>query len=263
MAGLTIGGVFVNILGSGLLRGEAEGADDVTPTPASGRQGQVTNLPPKGYNWEDHLYAYLIDTTKCIGCGMCVRACKNENDVPDGFYRTWIEEYLIATNDHGDFDVQVFSPNGGLFGFQASQSPLAVSKGFFVPKMCNHCDNTPCTQVCPVGASYQTKDGVVLVDKEQCIGCGYCIQACPYGSRFLDPVSHTASKCTWCYHRITRGLRPACVAACPTGTRVFGDLKRTDDPVLVALSKTRVQVLQPNLLTKPRCYYVGLDLEVR
>ena len=249
LAGLTAAGVIVNVLGSGrLLASPGE---------------EVTNLKPKAYDWDDHLYVYLIDTTKCIGCGMCVRACKNENDVPDGFYRTWVEQYKIAIDETGEAKVEVSSPHGGLYGFEATQSPLDVTKGFFVPKMCNHCENTPCTQVCPVGASYRTHDGVVLVDGERCIGCGYCVQACPYGSRFIDPRTHTANKCTWCYHRITRGLKPACVQACPTGTRMFGDLRKADDPVVIKLAKARVQILQPELLTHPRCFYIGLDKEVR
>ena len=83
-----------------------------------------------------------------------------------------------------------------------------------------------------------------MVDNERCIGCAYCVQACPYGSRFISPVTHTAEKCTWCYHRVTKGLKPACVEVCPTGTRQFGDLKREDDPVRQAIEHDRVAVLQ-------------------
>ncbi len=212
------------------------------------------------YNWEEHRYAYLIDTTRCIGCGSCVRACKAENDVPDGFFRTWIERYLIS-HDGGTY---VDSPNGGLDGFPPAQPPFTPTKAFFVPKMCNHCKATPCIQVCPVGASYRTKDGVVMVDEKRCIGCGYCVQACPYGSRYVDHEHRgVADKCTWCYHRITRGLKPACVEVCPTQTRQFGDLMNEHDPVRQAIEKDRVSVLQPHLLTEPQCFYLGLDQEVR
>ena len=210
------------------------------------------------YDWERHRWAYLVDTTRCIGCGSCVRACKAENDVPDGFFRTWVERYVV-----GQDASHVDSPNGGLEGFPPIQTAFAPTKSFFVPKLCNHCKETPCAQVCPVGASYRTKDGVVLVDGERCIGCGYCVQACPYGSRFLDPRTHTASKCTWCYHRITKGMKPACVEACPTATRQFGDLVHEDDPVRRAIERSRVSVLQQHLLTQPQTYYVGLDKEVR
>ncbi len=210
------------------------------------------------YDWEAHRWAYLIDTQKCIGCGSCVRACKEENDVPDGFFRTWIERY-VASADASHVD----SPNGGLDGFPPVNVDFTPTKSFFVPKMCNHCKETPCVQVCPVGASYRTRDGVILVDGKSCIGCGYCVQACPYGSRFLSPVTHTAEKCTWCYHRITKGLRPTCVEVCPTGTRRFGDMRHEDDPVRIAIERERVAVLQPHLLTEPHCYYLGIDKEVR
>jgi Fe-S-cluster-containing dehydrogenase component len=219
---------------------------------------QPGKQPDEAYNWDDHLYAYLIDTTKCIGCGSCVRACKVENGVPDGFYRTWVERYLIGME--GSY---VDSPNGGMDGFTPVQVGFVANKSFFVPKMCNHCKATPCIQVCPVGASYRTKDGVVMVDDTRCIGCGYCVQACPYGSRFINPATHTASKCTWCYHRITKGLKPACVTVCPTATRQFGDMKREDDPVRKAIEHERVEIMQPHLLTEPQCYYLHLDKEVR
>jgi Fe-S-cluster-containing dehydrogenase component len=218
---------------------------------ASGKAGE-------GYDWSEHRYAYLIDTQKCIGCGSCVRACAAENKVPDGFFRTWIERYVVGLEDS-----HVDSPNGGKDGFPPVQVGFVATKHFFVPKMCNHCKETPCIQVCPVGASYRTKDGVVMVDGERCIGCAYCVQACPYGSRFINPVSHTAEKCTWCYHRITKGLKPACVEVCPTGTRMFGDMKREDDPVRQAIEHDRVAILQGHLLTEPQCFYLNLDREVR
>lgn len=220
---------------------------------AQGNRGRAT------YNWDEFSYVYLIDVTKCIGCGMCVQACKRENMVPDGFFRTWIERYRIGEGGR----VEVDSPNGGLNGFSSTIVDFKVTKAFFVPKMCNHCKNTPCTQVCPVGASYTTRDGVVLVDEKHCIGCGYCVQACPYGSRYLHPVTHVADKCTWCYHRITKGLRPACVMACPVKARELGNMKDEQDPVRRAIATEPVLVLRPELLTKPNCYYKGLDKEVR
>jgi Fe-S-cluster-containing dehydrogenase component len=211
------------------------------------------------YNWEDHDYAFLIDTTKCIGCGMCVQACKRENDVPDGFYRTWVERYRIGEAGR----LVVDSPNGALFGFRHSPVDFRITKAFFVPKMCYHFRNAPCIQVCPVGATYITKDGVVLVDDKHCIGCGYCVQACPYGARFMHPVEHVADKCTWCYHRITKGLNPACVMACPVGARFLGDLKNLDDFVRKIIAFERVLILQPKLLTKPNGFYIGIDKEVK
>jgi Fe-S-cluster-containing dehydrogenase component len=212
------------------------------------------------YDPSKHSWVYLVDTTKCIGCGMCVRACKAENDVPDKFFRTWVERYFVEEGK----GVAIDSPNGGLDGFEIEEyGGSETSRSFFVPKLCNQCKQSPCTQVCPVGASYKTPEGIQLVDTDRCIGCGYCIQACPYGSRFMHPKTHTASKCTWCYHRITKGLLPACVQACPTGTRNFGDLTNPADPIRQRVAKERVQVLRPELLTKPQTKYLGLDQEVR
>ena len=236
--GLTLIGHAIPRFGQGAAKAEGEGA---------------------AYNWEEYAYAYLIDTTKCIGCGMCVQACKRENAVPDGFFRTWVERYRIGEGGR----VEVDSPNGALNGFQPTTVDFKVTKGLFVPKICNHCQNTPCTQVCPVGASYTTKDGAVLVDQARCIGCGYCVQACPYGSRYIHPATHVADKCTWCYHRITKGLKPACVLACPVGARAFGNMKNPDDPVRKIIASERVSILQPELLTRPNCYYRGIDKEVR
>ena len=214
-----------------------------------------------GYDPSKHHWAYLVDLTACIGCGSCVRACKAENSVPDGFFRTWVERYTFLKNG----EVHVDSPDGAVNGFSSDPTdvdPDDVVKSFFVPKLCNHCVESPCVQVCPVGASYESKDGVVLVDKNYCIGCGYCIQACPYGCRYLHP-SGTADKCTLCYHRITKGLAPACVASCPVQARQYGDLNNPDDPLRKKLDALPHGVLKPELGTHPQCSYIGLDQEVR
>ncbi len=218
--------------------------------------GEVGAASPLAGKW----WGFLVDTTKCIGCGACVRACKAENHVPDGFYRTWVERYTVLK----DTTVKVDSPEGALNGF-TSDPPVdrgEIAKTFFVPKLCNHCEDAPCVQVCPVGASYISKDGVVLVDRKHCIGCGYCVQACPYGSRFIDPQHGWAEKCTLCYHRITRGLAPACVGACPVGARAFGDLHDPTGPLRKLMATSRYHVLKPSLGTHPKCVYVGLDQEV-
>ena len=222
-------------------------------------EGSAEGTDGADYDWNRHRWVYLVDTTKCIGCGSCVRACRAENSVPEGMYRTWIERYEIPAEGEAHVD----SPSGGEHGFDPVTSSVNVQKAFFVPKICNHCRATPCTQVCPVGASFSTRDGVVLVDAEHCIGCGYCVQACPYGSRYINPTTHTADKCTLCYHRITKGLKTACVDICPVGARQLGDRDDPYDQVNEILATRRVQVLQPQLLTRPECYYLGLDMEVR
>lgn len=211
------------------------------------------------YDWTKHNYVYLIDTRKCIGCGSCVRACSRENNVPDGYFRTWVERYRISRSGEPLVD----SPNGGINGFEPLTTALNITKAFFFPKLCCHCTNTPCVQLCPVGASYRTLDGVVLVDGKRCIGCGYCVQACPYGSRFIHPVTHTASKCSLCYHRITRGMKQACIQACPVQARRLGDTKKVGDEVANIIASEPVQVLQPELLTDPNCFYLGLTWEAR
>lgn len=211
------------------------------------------------YDWTKHNYVYLIDTRKCIGCGSCVRACSRENDVPDGYFRTWVERYEVSATGRTTID----SPNGGMDGFEQHVSGQDVTKAFFFPKLCCHCTNTPCVQLCPVGASFRTLDGVILVDETRCIGCGYCVQACPYGSRFIHPEKHVASKCTLCYHRLTRGLKQACIQACPVQARRLGDTKMVGDEVAKIIATQRVQILQPELLTEPNCYYLGLTKEAR
>ena len=222
-------------------------------------KGSSAGVSGADYDWDRHRWVYLIDTTKCIGCGSCVRACRSENSVPQGNYRTWVERYEIPLEGEPYVD----SPLGGQQGFDPVTTSMNVRKAFFVPKLCNHCKATPCIQVCPVGASFATRDGVVLVDPEHCIGCGYCVQACPYGSRYIHPETHTADKCTLCYHRITKGLATACVEICPVGARRLGDRENPDDEVVEILATHRVEVLQPELLTRPNCYYLGLDMEVR
>jgi Fe-S-cluster-containing dehydrogenase component len=215
-----------------------------------------------GYDPTEHYYGMGIDVAKCIGCARCVAACKTENDVPPEphYFNTWIERYVLRA----DGGVDVDSPNGGLDGFPAlNEGAGDILRTFFVPKLCNHCANPPCVQVCPVGATFITQDGVVLVDEQYCIGCRYCIQACPYGARYLHPERRVAGKCTFCYHRLVKGLVPACVEVCPTGARVFGEVEKQPTPLARFLRFNEVQVLKPNLNTKPKAYYANLDGEVR
>lgn len=217
----------------------------------------AANEPEKSNPW----YAIGIDIEKCIGCGSCARACKAENDVPKEpfFFRSWVEQYTIK-ND-GSMSVQ--SPNGGIDDFKQTVPEADIFKTFFVPKMCNHCAKSPCVQVCPVGATYESPEGVVLVDEKYCIGCRYCIQACPYGCRYLHPEKQTADKCTLCYHRLKKGLNPACFEVCPTGARIYGDLHDMDGTLHKFLKEHDCQVLKPHLNTGSKLFYNGLSAEVR
>jgi tetrathionate reductase subunit B len=217
-------------------------------------------------------WGFLVDTYKCVGCGFCVKACKLENEVPYDakVTRTWVERYVLTR----DGVTYIDSPKGARDGFTDKKIALGedgykeirdedIAKAYFVPKLCNQCDNPPCVQVCPVGATYQTADGVVLVDRTWCIGCGYCIMGCPYGVRFFHPVYHVAEKCNFCYHRISQGIKTACVDACPFGARRIGNLRDPDDPVTRIISTERVAVLKEEYGTKPQVFYLGLSKEVK
>ena len=200
-------------------------------------------------------YAYAIDINLCIGAGKCVEACNIENDVPANLFRTWVERY-VRTGE----GVYVDSPHGSIHGFVEVYDELveASRQSWFVPKLCNHCRDAPCIQVCPVGATFQTDDGFVLVDDKHCIGCAACVQGCPYGSRFINPETNVADKCTWCYHRVKKGLQPACVEACPTRARIFGDLKDPDSEITKLFKANRWMVLKPDMHTDSHCFYVEL-----
>jgi len=230
----------------------------------------VSTQAPKGYKPTEHKWIMAVDCNRCIGCGLCAEACKQENQVPEGpYFRTWIERYVVKKPKAGSAEtrgeVLVDSPNGGMRGFDTVPVPKEdILHSFFVPKLCNLCAHSPCAQVCPVGATFDAPDGAVLVDPQYCIGCGFCIQACPYGCRFLHPITRTADKCSLCYHRITHGLKPACVEVCPSQARIFGDLKNpvADDPIRKFYENNRVHSLKPHLGTEPRLVYAGLDKEV-
>ncbi len=232
-----------------------------------------TSAPADDYDPSAHSWAFAIDTTTCIGCGRCVEACKLENHVPEEpeINRTWVELHVIDQ----DGTVRVLSPDGGIHGFPTEETmPAAdaanVRDAYFVPRTCMQCENPPCTWVCPVSATFRTEDGIVFVDEGRCIGCGYCIVACPYGARYIVPAGETTpkgvagvvDKCTFCYHRITRGQLPACAEVCPANARIFGDLRDAASPVSVALNENRVRVMKPALGTRPQVWYIGLEEEV-
>jgi tetrathionate reductase subunit B len=220
------------------------------------------------YDPETVAWTYIVDTEKCIGCGQCVRACKTENHVPEApeFTRTWIERHVVE----GDGRIVVDSPEGGIAGFPATPASSGYAAAdakaaYFVPRLCMQCEASPCTQVCPVGATYKTPDGVILVDARRCIGCGYCITACPYGARYIVPadesspkgVAGVADKCTWCYHRLARGMKPACVEVCPVGARTFGDRNDPEAEVTRILAERKPEMLRPEYGTRPRVLYLG------
>lgn len=180
-----------------------------------------------------HRWGMLVDLRKCIGCQACSVACSMENETPVGYHRTIVSTYELDFND--------------------------TARRATLPRLCNHCENPPCVEVCPTQATYQRPDGIVVVDNEVCIGCGYCVQACPYDARFINPETHTADKCNFCLHRTEAGLLPACVETCVGGARIFGDLNDPNSEISRLLQEYPTQVLKPAMGTGPRVYYIGLD----
>ena len=207
-----------------------------------------------------HSWAMVIDQSKCVGCGHCTLACQASNDIPPEM--TWVR--MVETGKVGEKDT-------------------------FLPVPCMHCADAPCTHVCPVGATYQRSDGIIMMDYDRCIGCRYCEVSCPYGARYFNweefdgdnPAVPTwgqpqvarrprgvVEKCTFCVQRIDRGLEmgltpgvdqaatPACVVACPMGARTFGDLNDPDSPVSKLLASHSSFRLKEGLGTGPRVYYL-------
>jgi molybdopterin-containing oxidoreductase family iron-sulfur binding subunit len=197
-------------------------------------------------------YGMVIDLDRCMGCHSCTVACRQENATPPGI--RWTK---VVQVDEGEY------PN---------------VRRTFVPRGCMHCGSPPCVDVCPTGASYKRRDGLVLVDHSSCIGCKACMVACPYEARhYMEqpagyfagsvtafesarrPDEHpqgTVGKCTFCVHRLEKGLQPACIDTCPAHARFFGDL---DDPAseVHRLSKDpRASQPSPEWGTDPSVYYL-------
>ena len=269
---------FLGWLGSSVAYGAAAVTAGVVLPEAMAATEEVaasaeTPLKPAipGYDWSKHRWAFGVDATKCIGCLRCVEACKLENDVPldAHHFRTWVERYVyIEGEETARVDSQADPVNieasgaEGTYRFANRYQNEKVEKAFFVPKLCNHCTHPACVQVCPTGATYKTEDGAVVIDHAYCIGCQYCVQACPYGARFFDERRNVSDKCTWCYHRITKGLQPACVEVCPTGARIFGDRNDEQSPISQFIKNNRVYVLKPETGNAPNVFYVGTDKDV-
>lgn len=176
-------------------------------------------------------WAWVIDQTRCIGCHACTTACKSENEVPVGVFRTWVKNVEVGT--------------------------FPDVKRHFAVLRCNHCAEPPCVEVCPVTAMYQRPDGLVDFDHDACIGCKACMQACPYDAIYMDPDSHTAAKCNFCSHRVDEGLLPACVVVCPEEALLFGDLDDPTSKVRRAVGEHATAVRRPEQGTRPQAYYIG------
>jgi Fe-S-cluster-containing dehydrogenase component/formate-dependent nitrite reductase membrane component NrfD len=178
-------------------------------------------------------YGFVIDQRKCIGCHACTVACKQENGVALGDFRTWVKY-----TEKGSFP--------------------SVTRNFLVER-CNHCDDAPCVDICPVEALWRRDDGIVDFSGDRCIGCKACMAACPYDAIYIDPDSHTIGKCNYCSHRVDVGLQPACVNVCPVEAIITGDLDNPGSHISQLLSLQPSVVRRPEKGTKPKLFYLGAD----
>ncbi|MEW5800986.1 MAG: 4Fe-4S dicluster domain-containing protein [bacterium] len=216
---------------------------------------------------EDVLFGMALDLSKCIGCRRCAKSCVRENNQSKDPQIEWIDVLEMKRGtlelDRGDRYYQ--------------HEAVPVKGHFYLPIQCQQCQNPPCVKVCPVKATWKEPDGVVVIDYDWCIGCRYCLAACPYGARKynwtspslaaneMNPKMHylgnrprdkgEVEKCTFCLQRTREGRYPACVEACPTGARKFGNLLDPESVVRQILAEKNVFVLKPELNTQPRFYY--------
>lgn len=175
---------------------------------------------------------FVIDQRSCIGCNACTVACKTEHGVELGVFRTWVKHI--------------------------EQGTFPDTRRFFSVMRCNHCDDAPCIEVCPVTALFRREDGIVDFDPERCIGCKACLNACPYDALYIDPQSHTAAKCNFCAHRVDVGLKPACEIVCPTQAIISGDLDDPDSEVSRLIDTEPAYVRAPEQGTSPKLFYLGV-----
>jgi Fe-S-cluster-containing dehydrogenase component len=176
-------------------------------------------------------WAMAVDTRTCVGCGACVIGCKTENAVPMGYSRDWI--FTETTGTFPDLAMTVRS------------------------ERCGQCADAPCVRACPTGSSHYGPGGIVLVTTAKCSGCKACIAACPYGARFVDPRTHTVDKCTWCVHRLEKGIpTTSCQEMCPTQSIVVGDFNDPRSEVARLVATREAYTLQPEQGTEPMLFFL-------
>ena len=211
-------------------------------------------------------FGYALNLSVCIGCRRCAEACHQENNHDRRSNNSYIR---VLELEQGSMDMDK--------GNSTYDHAVPAPGKHYLPVQCQQCDNPPCVNVCPVQATWKESDGIVVVDYNWCIGCRYCEAACPYHARRfnwtkpeipadeLNPEQGYLSnrvrpqgvveKCTFCLHRTREGRLPACLEACPTGARVFGNLLDPDSEIRWVLENKRVFVLKEELGTRPRFFY--------
>jgi len=207
-------------------------------------------------------WGMVVNTRACPeGCTDCINACNSAHNIPD--IGTAKEEIKWIWKD--GFENGFPSQLHEYVGESIKHSPVVL--------LCNHCDNPPCVRVCPTKATFKRADGIVMMDMHRCIGCRFCMAACPYGSRsfnWRDPkpfikkqnpdfptrTKGVVEKCNFCAERLAKGLRPACVEACKHGALIFGDVADESSPIRSALSRVFTIRRKPELGTRPQIYYI-------
>ena len=211
-------------------------------------------------------FAYALNLSICVGCRRCAEACHTENNHDRASHNSYIR---VLEMEKGSINLELGNAN--------YTHPVPRKDKFYMPVQCHQCDNAPCVKVCPVEATWKEADGIVVVDYNWCIGCRYCEAACPYHARRFNwekPVvppeeinpdqaylsnrlrpQGVMEKCTFCLHRTREGRLPACLEACPTGARVFGNVLDPDSEIRWVLENKRVFVLKEDVGTRPRFFY--------
>jgi molybdopterin-containing oxidoreductase family iron-sulfur binding subunit len=215
-------------------------------------------------------FGMVIDLGKCIGCRRCAYACKRENNIPD----TISPPYIMVFQTQAMTGVSGYTHPVKTFGEGATMHYTRLRKDkWYMPVQCNHCDNAPCVKVCPTGASYKSPDGIVMINYSKCIGCRYCMSACPYQARRFNwwhpEIPHedrnplvpmreegVVEKCTFCVHRTRKGRKTRCVEACPNEARIFGNLNDPDSEVSRLIASERHFRLKEELNSEPRIWYL-------
>jgi molybdopterin-containing oxidoreductase family iron-sulfur binding subunit len=212
-------------------------------------------------------YAYALNLSVCNGNRRCVEACARENNLPDDPEIRYIR---VLEMEAGSLEFEEATP-------YYAREKLPARDKWYMPVQCHQCDNPPCVSACPVQATWKEPDGIVVVDYSWCIGCRFCVVACPYYARrfnFFEPEippdrinpnqgylsnrprhKGVVEKCTFCLHRTRKGRMPACLEACPTGARKFGNLNDPESEIRKIIESKRVFVLKEDLATLPRFYY--------